>query len=630
MHHSFLRTLSWLALFFLLPVLSAHAMLPGGVSHPDDQSPESWPTYNNAYNGQRYSPLKQINTKNVRQLRRVCELKLGEAGRFQSGLVQVGSAIYFSTANATLAMDATDCTLLWRHDYTYEENTVDPSSKGVAYYDGRIYRGTPDGRVLAIDAATGKEVWRVQAGDPKKGEYFGAAPIAWDGKLFIGTAGSDFGVKARMLALDVNTGRELWRFNLIPQDGEPGAETWAGAVRRAGAATWTTYTLDTASGELMIPAANPAPALLPEDRPGDNLYSNSVVVLDARTGKLKWYYQVAPHDPWDYDLAAAPTFYTDRAGRARVVAGSKDGNLYFIDRQSHTLSAKTAVSLIDNPAPKPTPEGGRKCPGYLGGVEWNGPAWDPIHHRVYVGSTEWCMMFQSGRPVYEEGKVYLGTGVWPTKLPEDKPTGWVTALDDATGKIVWRYKTEDRVLAGVTPTAGNLLLTGDAAGNFLVFNAKTGKLLHKLDTGGTMAGGVITYAQAGKQYVAFAAGSVVRGSFVKAVGYPKVVVMALGLKQDAPRIVQASTDHDPARELMTETQRIAHGARLFGQVCATCHGGNGEGVSAPAIRGLGMKRNPGEIETVIKLPKAPMPKLYPDLLKETDVNDLVEFIGQWR
>lgn len=630
MQHPFLRTLSWLALFFLLPVLSAHAMLPGGASHPDEQAPESWPTYNNAYNGQRYSPLKQINTKNVRQLKRVCELKLGEAGRFQSGLLAVEGRIYFSTANATFAMDAADCTLLWRHDYAYEENTVDTTSKGVAYYDGRIYRGTPDGRVLAIDALTGQEVWRVKAGDPKKGEYFGAAPIAWDGKLFIGTAGSDMGVKARMLALDAKTGKQVWRFNLIPEDGEPGAETWAGAVRRAGAATWTTYTLDTASGDLMIPAANPAPALLPDDRPGDNLYSNSVVVLDARTGKLKWHYQVAPHDPWDYDLAAAPTFYTDKSGQGKVVAGSKDGNLYFIDRASHRLTGKTAISLIDNPAPKPTPEGVRKCPGFLGGVEWNGPAWDPVHHQVYVGSTEWCMVFQSGRPVYEEGKVYLGTGVWPSKLPADKPYGWVTALDDATGKILWRFKAEDRILAGVTPTAGNLLLTGDTAGNFLAFDVKNGKLLYKVATGGSLTGGMITYAQQGKQYVAFTSGSVVRGSFVKAVGFPKVVVMTLGLKKDQPRVVLANPNEDPARETMTDAQRISHGARLFSQTCAACHGSNGEGLSGPAIRGLGLRRTPGEIETAIKLPKAPMPKLYPDLLKETDVNDLVEFIGQWK
>lgn len=393
-----LACLLWLS----VPVLSAHAMLPGGGSHPDEQAPEFWPTYNNGYNGQRHSPLKQINTKNVRQLKRVCELKLGEAGRFQAGLIVVEGRMYFSTANATFAMDATDCTLFWRHDYAYEENTVDTSSKGVAYYDGRVYRGTPDGRVLAIDALTGQEVWRVKATDPKKGGYFGAAPIVWDGKVFIGTAGSDFGVKARMLALDAKTGKELWTFNLVPDPDEPGGDTWGPASLRTGAATWTTYTLDTATGDLMIPAANPAPALLPDDRPGDNLYSNSVVVLDARTGKLRWYYQVAPHDPWDYDLAAAPTFYTDKAGNGKVVAGSKDGYMYFIDRQTHRLASKTAISIIDNPAPKPTPEGVRKCPGFLGGVEWNGPAWDPVHHLVYVGSTEWCMIFQSGKPVYVE------------------------------------------------------------------------------------------------------------------------------------------------------------------------------------------------------------------------------------
>ena len=274
-----------------------------------------WPSYNGNLQSDRFSPLKLITPRNAQDLRPVCEVEVGDGGTFQPGLVVVGHVLYLTSIHTVLAVDAAECTVRWRYIYTPDQDEAMPANRGVAYLDGRLFRGTADGRVIALDAATGRELWRVKAAEPDKGELFSAAPLAWNGLVFIGPAG-DFASRGRIYAFDAATGKEVWRFHTVPASGEPGFETWhiPETADRGGGGTWTSYTLDPETRELFVSVGNPIPLFDIESRPGDNLYTNTMAVLDARTGKLKWHYQFNPNDAFDYDLAATPALYTDKAG----------------------------------------------------------------------------------------------------------------------------------------------------------------------------------------------------------------------------------------------------------------------------------------------------------------------------
>jgi alcohol dehydrogenase (cytochrome c) len=297
-----------------------------------------WAMYNRDYGGQRYSPLTQIYTQTAGTLRRVCRAGLGDDGTFQSGPVVVNETLYVTTGHTTVALGAASCELRWRHVYQPEQDEVYSINRCAAVHGSRVFRGTGDGRVIALDASTGQLLWKVKAADPIAGEFFSSAPIAWKNLLFIGIAGSDWGVRGRMLAFDVSTGREVWRWYSIPMGSEKGADTWTPreAAAKGGGAFWTSYTLDSATGELFIPVANPAPDYnsQPGVREGVNLHTDSVVVLDASTGRMKWYHQFAQNDPWDYDIGVAPMLLATPEGKRRVAVGSKDGYLCMLDRDS--------------------------------------------------------------------------------------------------------------------------------------------------------------------------------------------------------------------------------------------------------------------------------------------------------
>ena len=299
------------------------------ASSPDDVEAAQWGTYNKAYNGQRFSTLSSINTKNVNMLRPVCSAQLGDAGAFQSSLLVINNTLYVTTASTTVALDASTCDIRWQHIYHYMQTPVFSVNRGVAFSNGVLFRGTPDGRLLAIEATSGKTIWTVKTADPLVGEFISGSPIVWRGKVYSGIAGSDWGIRGRMTAFDVKTGAEVWRFNTIPMGTEAGAETWktADTAKLGGGGTWTSLTLDPQTGELFVPVGNPAPDYRPDLRPGDNLYTDSIVVLDAASGRLNWYYQFRGNDGLDLDVAAAPVLYTMKDGRSVMAVGSKDGNL---------------------------------------------------------------------------------------------------------------------------------------------------------------------------------------------------------------------------------------------------------------------------------------------------------------
>lgn len=597
-----------------------------GVQAAPVRGDTGWPEYNDGYNSQRFSPLQQINTHNVADLKPVCKLSIGEQGSFESGLVVVGDVLYVTTPHTTVAANATDCKVLWRDVYQPEEADVFPVNRGVAYLDGRVFRGTADGHLLAMDVKTGKLLWNVQPANPKVGEFLSAAPIAWHGLVFIGLAGSDWGIRGKMMAFDARTGKEAWQFWTVPEGNEPGANTWTvpATTKHGGGGVWTSFTLDPKTGELFVPVANPSPDYDLLHRPGDNLFTDSVVVLNARTGKLDWWYQLTHNDGFDYDLGAAPMLYRDAHGAERVALGSKDGYLYSLNRRTHKPVFKTAVTTIKY-AKIPTLTGVRACPGPLGGVEWNGPAFDPRNDDIYVGAVDWCYVYKRGKEyVYEPGAPSFATSAVPE--PGDTGSGWVTAVNATTGAVRWKFHTPTPVVAGVTPTAGGLVFTGDIAGDLYAFDAADGKVLLKYDTGGSLAGGVITYAVHGRQYVTITSGNASRLTF-KASGNPTLIILAA-----------EETPANPAVVTLPEVSLVAvgaqrgspigagHGQQIFASNCAMCHGTHGEGGIGPSLQDESTRKDLSEVVAWIKDPTPPMPKLYPSPLSESDVQAVAAYV----
>jgi PQQ-dependent dehydrogenase (methanol/ethanol family) len=628
-----MKTLPRLALCLMTSCATLASVAVGA----QDASPGSqWITYNNRLDGQRFSPLKEITPANASQLKEICRVQVDGPTSFHSALIVVDGVIYTNTGTETVAIDAATCAIRWRNTYTPEEDRTSPSTRGLAVLDGRVFRGTGDARLMALDAATGKVLWKNVIGAPRLGEGAGAAPLAWQGVVFMAISGSELGARGRVMAYDAQTGRELWRFNTIPMGNETGADTWKRreTAKTGGGGVWGAMTLDVTTGEIFVPVGNAWPDIDKAYRPGTNLFTNSIVVLDARTGALKWWYQVTPEDWQDMDLVAPPVLYRNSKVQDIVAIGGKDGFVTAVDRDTHKLVWRTPVTTIVQAPKDPTPQGIRTCPGYAGGVEWNGPALDTLNNTLITGAVDACFIVKLGSTKYAAGEVNFGGSV----EPDGPVTGWVTAMDSETGAVRWKYHAEKPVVAGVTPTAGGVTITGDLAGNLLVFNSKTGEVVHKWQTGGALAGGVVTYESGGKQLVAFASGNVSRNAF-GALGVPSVVVMGL----NAPRMSgggsaagagasSAVSQGGPVAgsaagsAAVTGAPNVANGRKLYNQICTSCHGPDGNLIADHKLRNLKERRDSASTVSYIKDPKAPMPKLFPDLINEQSVVDVAAYV----
>jgi alcohol dehydrogenase (cytochrome c) len=528
--NSSVRSLSAIVLCSVSILLSACATTTPtsapASSPPMTATAATWPMYNGTYSGDRWRSLSQINTSNVKNLKIACTFPTGEIGAFQSGPVISHGTIYFTTVNTTYGINATSCKLKWKSVY-HPSVQIFNTNRGVALDNGKLYRGTQDGHLLSLDAATGKVLWNVNVADPKQGYFLSAAPIVWNGMVFTGVAGADWGARGRMMAFDASDGHQLWRFDLIPMDGEAGANTWGKASTAAtgGGSSWTTYSLDPQTGELFVPVGNPSPDFSGDYRPGANLYTDSLVVLDAASGTLKWYYQAVPHDTHDYDVAAAPILITTANSKSLAVFAGKNGYLYALDRSSHALIYKVPITTVMNSTKPPTVQGVRVCPGWVGGVEWNGPAYDQTDNTVIVGANDWCGKYVLGEARYVAGSFFLGGSF--VGDPYTAAHGWVTSVDADTGKVRWRDKTTGPALAAVTPTAGGVVFTGDLAGVFYALDEKTGKVLYTDKTSGALAGGVVAYQIHGKEYIAVDSGNVSRSVWPGASGSATMYVFSL-------------------------------------------------------------------------------------------------------
>jgi len=524
-----------------------------------------WPSYNKTLTSERYSQLDQINTKNIGKLKVLCVYDTKQYTSFETGPIMVNDALIGTTEHDIFSLDPANCHENWRTHEDYKPASLLAVNHGAAYMDGLLFRGTEDGRVLAYDFKTGKRVWEATVADPKLGESTPAAPIAWKGLVFIGNAGGDNkGVKGRMYALDAKTGKIVWEFYLVPKTaGDPtrgpqgatplNGSTWRNAAGTpiTGGGTWTSYTLDPTTGLLYVPGGNPGPDFAVGLREGGNLYSGSVVVLDAKSGAYKNHFKLVPKDWHDWDASTAPSVIQTQGGKKLLSVAPKDGHLYGFDLGTNTMLYRVPATRIENvDAPFVVDKAVHFCPGTVGGAEWNGPAYDPQTNLVVIGEVDWCatVTLQSDKQIQKVklGKPWSAMATHNPYHTYGTPdsfghwAGWVYAIDADTGVWKWRLKSNYPIQSGMTPTAGGIVFFGDMGGNFYALDATNGQRLWGQKIGGAIGGGVITYTANGAQKVAVAVGftsilwptEVVTG---------KIVILGLGETSASPRQANSFT-----------------------------------------------------------------------------------------
>lgn len=473
-----------------------------------------WTYADHDFSGTRYSPLAQITPQNVNRLAKVCSYTVPEKAPSESAPIVSAGVLYLTTAHYTVAIDGSDCRVLWTNQWTPRDRDSVHPSRGAAIANGKIIRGTVDDYLIAIDAETGKLAWSRQIASPKDGFFISMPPLVHGDLIYIGPAGSESAASGWVGAFRLSDGSPVWRFNIIPADNEPGANTWGPdpEVRKhAGGALWTPLSYDAEKNLLYVSGGNPAPDYYDDQRPGANLYTNSMIALDAKTGRLVWYNQFLPHDVHDYDITHVnPVFKIN--SRTAIASTGKDGVLRVVDRDTHKVLYSVPFTTREN-ADAPTgltPV--HACPGPLGGDEWNSAAYDPALNLLVVPANDhWCGQIvkekeapnpetaQTGETRYFGGPVGLG--------PYSEARGRLTAFDAATGKERWRYESPSPMVAGVALTASKLVFTGEVGGYFDALDAESGKMLARIDLSDAIQGGVITYSAKGVQYVAVVSGN---------------------------------------------------------------------------------------------------------------------------
>jgi alcohol dehydrogenase (cytochrome c) len=495
--------------------------------------PADWPAYNRTLAGDRYSPLADITAANVGQLALHCTYTLPELASFQTGPLVVGGTMYFTTFEGSYAIDAASCKEKW----TARRKSTGPAglavNRGFAYMDGRLFRGTADAHLIALDASDGHMLWDHAPEVPGPGISFPMAPVAAGGRVYVGNAGGDtVGVTGHVYALDARDGHLLWRFDVVPERGAARAAWSNPRLPVSGGAFWTSFTLDAARGILYVPAGNPAPDFDYLDRTGDNLYADSVIAIDAATGRMLGYNQLVRHDSHDWDVDSAPTLVTTRAGRRIIASANKDGLLSILDRSAIARPA-AAAGAGDSPPIIPlltqTPTTTREnvdvplsrehavhfCPGMGGGSEWNGAAYSPRTDLLFVGAVDHCARVQLVRDlvVPATGEVWFGATGSMNELidPPETARGWLTAIDAENGRVRWKFKAPHPIVAGVTPTAGGLVFTADRGGDVFAFDQRSGRVLWQTNTGQSVGGGVIVYRAGGRELLGVASGMTALG-----------------------------------------------------------------------------------------------------------------------
>jgi alcohol dehydrogenase (cytochrome c) len=487
------------------------------------KEPQNWLMYSGDYAGRRYSELKQINTANAAMLVPKWAYQTMAGGKFETTPLVVDGILYGTGQdNRAFALDAKSGRPIWQYQRALPSD-VRPCcgrvNRGLAILGDKVFLGTLDSHVIALDARTGNVAWDVTAVDYKNGYSITLAPLAIKNLVIIGVSGGEYGIRGFIDAYDAATGERKWRFYTVPGPGEPGHETWEGdSWKIGGAPAWITGTYDAATNTTFWTTGNPSPSNRGEGRAGDNLYSNSLVALDPETGKLKWHYQFSKHDEHDYDATQVPVL-VDEGERHLIVQANRNGFFYVIDRSNGKLLSANPYAKVTwsdakdaggTPVARkdasPTPEGNRVCPGAAGATNWMSPTYDPQTKLFYVTAREQCDIFSTAPQPYEAGHAYYGSAYFPND--DAAPfTGALRAIDPQTGKMKWEWKHPSPTWSGVLSTAGGLVFTGDAEGNFIALEAASGKAVWHFQCGASVYSSPMTFAIEGKQYVGVAAGS---------------------------------------------------------------------------------------------------------------------------
>ena len=496
----------------------------------------AWPSFGRNYTNQRYSPLAQITAANVKGLQPAWSYKTGLPQAFEASPVVVGGTMYVSTPlNHVVALDAASGTKKWEYSPTLgvTVHCCGPVNRGVAVYGNRVYMGRLDGKLVAIDASDGKEAWSVQAADNQRGYALTSAPVAVDGKVIIGTSGAEYGVRGYVAAYDAGSGKEAWRFYLIPAPEDGGwwgewketdafgtplhrniaqekadSAKYADAWKTGGGSSWNAAAVDPELGLVIFTVGNPSPDLDGSVRPGDNLYTESIVAVDLKTGKHKWHFQQVPHDVWDLDTTSPVVLFDakDSSGTAvkAVAQAGKTGWVYVLDRATGKPIRRTSAFVPQqNMFAQPTVKGVRMLPGANGGSEWSPPAYSPQTGYLYVLGLHQPMLYKARREELKPPALWLGGAFVGTGEPE---YGLFTAVDLNTGKVAWQKKVSRPMIGGALATAGGVVFVGTADKELLAFDAKSGQQLWRYQANAGVNAPPVSYAVNGAQYVAVAAG----------------------------------------------------------------------------------------------------------------------------
>jgi alcohol dehydrogenase (cytochrome c) len=492
------------------------------------KEPHNWLNYFGTYDGQRYSTLNQINRSNVKQLAPVWAFQTGkiEGGLNATPLVVDGVLYLVGSYNRVFALDAATGKKFWHYFYKVPAGPIPygTSVRGIAIGYGLVFMGTLDNHIVALDAKTGREVWNVEIEDYKKcGCNVNAAPIVVKDKVVVGVTGGDSAHRGYLNAYEAKTGKQAWRFYTIPGPGEPGFETWEGdSWKLGGGATWMTGTYDPELNLIYWGVGNPSSDFYGGDREGTNLYTDSVVALDADTGQLKWHYQEVPHDVYDFDAAYEPMLVdVERNGQKQklIVHTNKSGYVWVLDRVTgkylnawpHVETVNwvkgfekdgTHVGRLEVPLGKST----LVCPHWGGGRSWNHATYSPRTGWLYNHGIEWCGTITPIPQKPREGGGFVAGTIVPQHPPGGQAYGHIDAFDPVSGAKKWTVKMRYPLTSSLLATAGDLVFTADIEGNFLAYDAKTGEQLYSFNTGSGTRGSPITYAVNGRQYIAVPSG----------------------------------------------------------------------------------------------------------------------------
>jgi alcohol dehydrogenase (cytochrome c) len=503
-----------------------HLLRRAGDRFREVTSEVDWPTYNGNPGGNRYTTLTQINKANVTRLAPKWVFTIPGTTRSQVTPAVVGGIMYVANVNECFALDAGTGRRIWHYKQPRTAALINDVNRGVGVAGGRVFLETDDAHILALNRFTGELLWDTALDNWRKNYSATSAPLPAGDLIISGVTGGEHGANGFVAAHDQETGKEVWRFSTVPKPGAPGSETWQGKdIEHGGAPTWFTGSYDPALDTIYWPTGNPAKEYNGVDRQGDNLYSDSILALDRKTGSLRWYYQFTPHDLWDWDATQTSVLVdADWQGRPRMLMlhASRNGFFYVFDRRDGTLLlAKPFVRNltwasgigpdgrpVKLPNQEPTPAGTRVCPSQDGATNWFSPSFSPATGLYYVQTFEKCSIYtRSDQGEWESGKSYLGGSQRTARDP--KPQRILKAIDIRTGAIRWEVPQAGPAdsWGGTLTTASGLVIFGEDGGGLVAADAGNGKPLWIFQTNHTWKASPMTYMFDGTQYVAVAAGS---------------------------------------------------------------------------------------------------------------------------